>query len=230
MHCIVVDLGQMEYRKTLALQEQLCALRAKDEIEDVLLLGEHNPVITLGRTATKEMFRVSPIEIRKKGIDIIEIDRGGNCTYHGPGQLVGYPILDFTCLGISVDQYMKQIREMLVLVLREFGISSWEEDGGVWVSKELKIGATGVAIKTIAGRKITKHGFALDVATQLEHFAVIDPCGHTHADAVSMEKLLQKKVEMATIKQCIINLFGDAFGHSLEIQEKDELMKRVSMQ
>ena len=229
MKCIAVDLGFLPYREALVLQEKLCALRAENKIEDHLLLLEHTPVITLGRKATPDMFRISQIEIRKKGIEIIETDRGGKITYHGPGQLVGYPILDFTRLmamqRLSIDKYMTMLRRMLLAVLVEFGITAWQEDGGVWVSEDLKIGATGVALKSFSAMKVTKHGFALDVKTNLEHFKTIAPCGYLHADATSMENLLQKDIKMSVIKQAILNRFGEIFGHALEIQRKEDIMK-----
>ncbi len=221
MKCIVVDLGTISYHDALALQERLCALRAENKIEDHFLLLEHTPVITLGRKATQEMFRVSPIEIRKTGIEIVETDRGGNITYHGPGQIVGYPILNFTRLlekkKLTVDTYMTLLRQMLLAVLQDFGIEAWQEDGGIWVAESMKMGATGVAVKSFSSMKVTKHGFALDVNTNLDHFATIAPCGFAYAEAVSMQKILQKKIEMDHIKQSIINHFGELFGHTLEI-------------
>lgn len=236
MQCIVVNLDIIPYTKALRLQEKLCALRAADKIEDHLLLLEHTPVITLGRKATPEMFRVSPIEIRKMGIEIIETDRGGNITYHGPGQIVGYPILNFTRLmerkQFTVDKYMTVLRQMLLAVLRDFGMEAWQEDGGIWVAEGHKIGATGVAVKSFPTMKVTKHGFALDVNTNLDHFSTIAPCGYVNAEATSMQKILQKKIDMAHVKQSIINLFGDAFGHTLEIRSKekdDNLFERTSM-
>ncbi len=227
MHCTVVDLGIIPFREALALQEKMCALRAENKIEDHLLLLEHDPIITLGRKATKEMFRVSPIEIRKMGIDVIEIDRGGNITYHGPGQLVGYPILNFSRLveeqQLTVEKYMIILRRMLLAVLRDFDIDAWQEDGGVWVAEGIKIGATGIAIKSFPSMKVTKHGFALDVNTNLAHFATIAPCGYPNAEAISMQKILQKKIDMTYIKQSIINIFGDAFGHSLEVGNRKDM-------
>lgn len=232
MQCIVVDLGTIPYTEALRLQEKLCALRAADKIDDHFLLLEHTPVVTLGRKATQEMFRVSPIEIRKMGIEIIETDRGGNITYHGPGQIVGYPILNFTRLmerkQFTVDKYMTVLRQMLLAVLRDFGMEAWQEDGGIWVAEGHKIGATGVAVKSFPTMKVTKHGFALDVNTNLDHFATIAPCGFVHAEAVSMQKILQKKIEMDHIKQSIINHFGELFGHILEMEKKEEFVKTLT--
>ncbi|MBI4440797.1 lipoyl(octanoyl) transferase LipB [Candidatus Woesearchaeota archaeon] len=228
MKCLVVDMGLVPYRDGLVIQEQLCALRSENKIEDTLLLLEHTPVITLGRKATSDMFRVSPIEVRNRGIDIVEIDRGGKITYHGPGQVVGYPILAFSRLGKSIDEYMTVLRQMLIAVLQEWSISSWQEDGGVWVAEGTKIGATGVAVKAFPSMQVTKHGFALDVNTNLTHFETIQPCGYVNGEAISMEKLLQKKVDISAVKQSIINLFGSAFGHSLEIIQKKELIQLIS--
>ena len=228
MKCLIANANLMPYREALQLQENIYTLRAENKTDDILLLLEHTPVITLGRKATADMFKATQNEIKKIGIDIVEINRGGKITYHGPGQVVGYPILNFSRLGKSVGEYMTALRHILIAVLHEWDIKAWQEDGGVWIAKGIKIGATGVAIKSFQHIQVTKHGFALDVNTNLAHFSTIHPCGYINGEATSMEKLLQKKIDISAVKQSIIKHFSDTFGYSPEIITKKELMQFIS--
>src|SRR6185312_5024456 len=181
----VVQLGRVDYATGLELQRSLVDLRKAGEIGDVLLLLEHAPVITLGRNAKRENVIASDEQLRQRGVELWECDRGGDVTFHGPGQLVGYPIFDlrgFTTpegqrktLG-AVD-YVRRLEEVLIRTCAEFGIAAQRVPGmtGVWTQKDEpgKIAAIGVHIS----RGVTSHGFALNVTTDLEDFNLIIPCG-----------------------------------------------------
>ncbi|MDR7568806.1 MAG: lipoyl(octanoyl) transferase LipB, partial [Armatimonadota bacterium] len=163
-----VDLpGLADYGATWALQRELVTLRQQEEVPDVLLLLEHPPVITCGRATKPEHLPISRETLERMGFRVFDIERGGSVTYHGPGQLVGYPIMDLRAYGENVVGYVRMLEESLIRVLRAYRIEATRRPGfpGVWVGKE-KIAAVGVAVK----RRVTLHGFALNVNTDLDGF------------------------------------------------------------
>jgi lipoyl(octanoyl) transferase len=220
-------LGRVDYGAALTLQADLVEQRRRGDIGDTLLLLEHPPVITLGvKTRGKPTNIIaSPEALAAEGVSVFETGRGGDITYHGPGQLVGYPILDLRPDRCDVHRYVRDLEEALMLALREFGIEAGRVNGltGVWVGapgrpgadaadpvkpvKEEKIAAIGVRIS----RWITSHGFALNVATDLRHFRLIVPCGIADRGVTSIERVLGRKVPMGDVEDAVVRAFGKVF-------------------
>ena len=207
-------LGLVEYGAGLELQARLVEERRTGAIGDTLLLLEHPPVITLGvKTRGKQVNIVaSPDVLAAEGVSVFETGRGGDITYHGPGQLVGYPILDLRPDRCDVHRYVRDIEEALIIALREFGIESGRLAGrtGVWVGpegREEKVAAIGVRIS----RWITSHGFALNVGTNLRHFQLIVPCGIADRGVTSVERLLGRPVPMPAVEDAVVRAFSHVF-------------------
>ncbi len=199
------------------LQAALVEDRRAGRIGDTLLLLEHPPIITLGvktRQGPKHIV-ASEDELARQGVVVHDTGRGGDVTYHGPGQLVGYPIFDLKPDRCDVHQYVRDLEEVLIVALREFGIDGVRVKGlsGVWVGepdRERKIAAIGVRIS----RWITSHGFALNVATNLEHFQLIVPCGIADRGVTSMEVELGSPVATAAVESALVRAFESVFGMS----------------
>jgi len=207
-------LGLVAYGAGLELQAGLVEERRSGAIGDTLLLLEHPPVITLGvKTRGKQVNIVaSPEVLAAEGVLVFETGRGGDITYHGPGQLVGYPILDLRPDRCDVHRYVRDIEEALIIALREFDIEGGRLAGrtGVWVGpdgREEKVAAIGVRIS----RWITSHGFALNVGTNLEHFHLIVPCGIADRGVTSIERLLGRAVPMNDVEDAVVRAFGRVF-------------------
>jgi lipoate-protein ligase B len=219
----IVDCGRMAYGDAWALQRALVRDRQEDRIPDVLLLVEHLPVITVGRAGKKGHILVPEDLLRRRGIELYEIERGGDVTYHGPGQLVGYPILDLQRLDEDVVRYVRVLETTLIAALRPFGIAAERLRGypGVWV-RGAKIAAIGVAVK----RKVTMHGFALNVDPDLAHFDLINPCG-LGKPVTSMARLLGRPVTLEEIRPEVSRTFGAQFDMALEPITAQELAARL---
>jgi lipoate-protein ligase B len=208
-----LDVGRAPYAPTLRLQERLVAeVKAADPERAYLVLVEHEPpVITLGRGADAAHVVASAARLRAEGIELHPSSRGGDVTYHGPGQLVGYPILRLDLHGRDVHRYLRDLEEVLIRLLARFGIEGGRVEGqtGVWVGCE-KVAAIGVAIR----RWVTYHGFALNVCPDLRHFDLIVPCGIRGKGVTSLEKLLGRPVPVAEVKaplvECMLEVFGFA--------------------
>jgi lipoyl(octanoyl) transferase len=208
-------LGRIGYQAGLDLQAALVEDRRAGRIGDTLLLLEHPPVITLGvktRQGPKHII-ASEEELARQGVTVHETGRGGDVTYHGPGQLVGYPIFDLKPDRCDVHKYVRDLEEVLILALRGFGIEGTRVKGlsGVWVGApglERKIAAIGVRIS----RWITSHGFALNVATNLQHFQLIVPCGIADRGVTSMDVELGRAVRMADVEAAVVTAFSRTFG------------------
>lgn len=197
-------------------------LRQKGSIEDLLILVEHNHVYTLGRSGKESNLLLDKELLKKKGIEFWEIERGGDITYHGPGQIVGYPIFDLTNIKKDVHDFLRNIEEVLIRVLKEYGIDGKRIKGktGVWVRGE-KIASIGVKIS----RWITWHGFALNVNTDLSYFDDIILCGLKDAKPTSMERLLGKELDMEEVEKKIVNYSVVIFDYSnIEKQKLKDLM------
>lgn len=196
----VRDLGTIAYADAMALQDHLVRERIEDRIPDTLLLLEHPPVITLGRRGSLSDVYVSEEQLRARGIAIERTTRGGLVTYHGPGQLVGYPIVSLRQRGLSVPCYVRALEESIIGVLAGFGVSAHLDDGhiGVWTDRG-KIAAIGVAQR----RGVTLHGFAVNLQPDLGHFALINPCGVGALGVTSADALLGHPVDVSTFKSAI---------------------------
>ena len=201
---IVQDLGHRPYQEVWNLQKEMQAKRINTEIEDTLILVEHEPVYTLGKNADENHL----LQNRDESVGVFQIERGGDITFHGPGQLVGYPILDLSNYKKSVSWYMRTLEQVTIDVLDEIGIEAKRSEGltGVWVGDE-KIAAQGVRIS----RWVTMHGFALNVNTDLSFYDGIIPCGIFDHGVTSIEQLLGKKQDMETVKQVVIKKFNQNF-------------------
>jgi len=203
-------LGRVEYDAALALQQQLVEERRAGRIGDTLLLLEHPPVITLGVKTRGRASNIvaSPDALREAGVAVHETGRGGDVTYHGPGQLVGYPIFDLNPDRRDVHRYVRDLEEALILAIRWFGVEGRRVQGltGVWVGpegREEKIAAIGVRIS----RWITSHGFALNVATDLGHFDLIVPCGISDRGVTSLERVTGRSIQMADVEDAVVKGF-----------------------
>ncbi len=183
------DWGRCPYREALARQRAAVEARAGGVTGDSLFLVEHDPVLTLGRSAHSENLRASAEELRRRGVDVVEVERGGDITYHGPGQIVGYPIVALADLpgGRDLHRYLRDLEEALIRALAAFGVRADRRTPytGVWVG-EAKIAAIGVAVR----RWVSFHGFALNLDPDLDHFQLIHPCGIRHLGVTSVRALL----------------------------------------
>jgi len=205
----VLNLDLVRYQRALELQRVLVAQRRDGRIHDTLLLLRHPPVITIGRRGNENNILVSQQRLSEQGIEVHRVERGGDVTYHGPGQLVGYPIVDLQGQRKDVGWYMRSLEEVLIRTLDDFGISGKRVPGqiGVWLDERRKIASLGVRIQ----RWITYHGFALNVGRDLSHFALIVPCGLADREMTSMEVALGRRVEMPRIRESIVSHFSSVF-------------------
>jgi lipoyl(octanoyl) transferase len=226
--CQIIDLGLIDYAEALALQKRVVAARKADAIEDVLLVCEHPHVITQGRNGKREHLLVSEHVLRQKGMDYYETSRGGNITYHGPGQIVGYPILNLGAIRRDVVWYVRTLEEAMIHATAEFGISAERVAGktGIWVragDTEEKLAAIGVHIS----RWVTSHGFAYNVSTDLRNFDLIVPCGIADRKATSLEKLLGRRIEVEEVAPRIAKHLGELLGREMKETSKRELLEKL---
>jgi lipoyl(octanoyl) transferase len=207
----VKRLGLIGYQEALDLQARLVEDRKHGRIPDQLLLLEHPDVITLGVKTRNDRSHVlaTPDALAAQGVDVFEAGRGGDVTYHGPGQLVGYPIIDLKPDRCDVHRYVRDLEDVLIAAVAEFGITATRERGltGIWVGTE-KLAAIGVRIS----RWVTSHGFALNVSTDLSRFDLIVPCGLTDRGVTSMARQLGRFVPMAEVQAAVIRQFTAVFG------------------
>jgi lipoyl(octanoyl) transferase len=208
-------LGRVDYADGLELQKQLVEDRRAGRIADTLLLLEHPPVITLGVKARgrKTNILATPERLTEAGVAVFETGRGGDVTYHGPGQLVGYPIFDLQPDRCDVHRYVRDLEEALILAVADLGVTATRVRGltGVWAGpagREEKLAAIGVRIS----RWITSHGFALNVAPDLDHFDLIVPCGIADRGITSLEQLLGRSVAMDDVQDSVVAAFRRVFG------------------
>ena len=204
-------LGLVPYADALALQKELVEERRHGRIGDVLLLVEHPHVLTLGvRGDGGRSHILAPAEtLASRGVDVHETGRGGDITYHGPGQIVGYPIIDLKPDRCDVHRYVRDLEEVLIRVVAEYGLIGEREKGltGVWVGGE-KVAAIGVRI----ARWVTSHGFALNVSTDLDYFKMIVPCGIGDRGVTSLAKLLGRPVDRGEVESLIVQRFSEVFS------------------
>ena len=240
----VVQLGRVDYASGLQLQQKLVALRKTGEIGDVLLLLEHTPVITLGRNAKVANVLLPADQLAARGVEVFECDRGGDVTFHGPGQIVGYPILDLRGFAtpdgkrktLGAVDYVRRLEEVLIRTCADFGIPTKRVAGltGVWTDRgekgaparpsageaEAKIAAVGVHIS----RSVTSHGFALNVNTDLSYFDLIVPCGITSKPVTSMQKELSREVDLSAVTEAVSRNVGTVFGSQMLWVERVEAL------
>jgi len=215
--CWVVDAGLIPYGPACQWQQQIVEARKAGAIPDVLLLCEHSHVFTLGRNGKREHLLVSDDRLAQENVEHHATNRGGDITYHGPGQIVAYPILDLASHRRDVRWYVEQLEEVMIRTTADFGIAARRVEGqhGVWIDTprgEEKIGALGVHIS----RWVTSHGLAYNVSTELRFFDWIVPCGIRDKRATSLERAAGRPLACADVRERIIAHFGDVFERRLE--------------
>jgi lipoate-protein ligase B len=210
-----LDLGLIPYEECWTLQKHLAAERAQGKIGDTLLLLEHPHTYTCGRSGGRDHILIGEADLQARAIEVLDVDRGGDVTYHGPGQLVAYPILQLASNGRTADYraYLRSLEQVLIDTLATFSIASRRIPGysGVWLGEEgaeEKIAAIGVKVD---GRGVSTHGVALNVNTDLQYFSYIVPCGITERGVTSMQKLLGERVDMRRVEAAFTRSFCDVF-------------------
>ena len=211
--CEAGYLGRISYAEALALQQELHAARKRDETPDTLLLVEHPHVITLGRGANRANVLADESVRQQRGVELFETGRGGDVTYHGPGQLVGYPIINLAPDRQDVRRYVQDLQEVLIRTARDFGVESEPRGGefvGVWVGGQ-KLAAIGIRIS----RWVTMHGFAFNVTTDLSYFELIVPCGIRGHGVTSLQQLTGKQFALTEVAERVTQHFGEVFNRSI---------------
>lgn len=217
-----IDLGRTLFKDAWEIQKRLVGLRFKSRIPDCLLLTEHEPVITMGRASSKSNLLCSPSELRERGVGLFEIERGGDITFHGPGQLVVYPIIDLDARGRDLHRYLRDLESIVVATLDDLGLDAGTKHGltGVWVNDH-KLAAIGVAVS----RWITYHGVALNVNTDLDYYKLINPCGITQFPVGSISSLLGKEIDLQEVTDLLANNFARLFFYeTTEVTDIDSLL------
>lgn len=222
MQVKVASLGRLEYGKALAIQEKLLALRQAGKTGDILLLVEHPPVLTVGRRGEYSNILLPVEELKAAGVEIFDVNRGGDVTYHGPGQIVGYPIMDLSGYDRDIKDYVGRIEDIFIRLLKEdYGIEAQRDEKkytGVWVGNN-KITAIGIAVK----RWVTMHGFAFNVNTDLSHFRWINPCGITDKGVTSLAQLLGHPEDYEKLNGRVTWYFSQVFGVETQRISLEEL-------
>ena len=217
---IFKDLGLIDYQQAWDFQKEMHAnvfqsktVSEGTERENYLLFCEHPHVYTLGKSGSENNLLINHLQLQAKNATFIKTDRGGDITYHGPGQIVGYPILDLESLGIGVKEYVNRIEETIIETLKEYSIQSERMEGatGVWLDAKTKKARKICAIGVKVSRAITMHGFAFNVNTDLNYFNFINPCGFTDKSVTSLEKELGNKQDIEEVKNCLKKNFEIVF-------------------
>jgi len=202
-------LGRIEYMEAFRYQEELKCLRAAGKISDTLLLLEHPHTYTLGARGDPSSFPLDRANLENEGVAFHMVDRGGDITYHGPGQIVGYPIMDLRPRGLDIRGYVGDLEEVIIRTLKKFGIRGGRSPGypGVWVDQE-KIAAIGIRVDK---NGITSHGFALNIDCDLKYFSLIVPCGIRGKGVTSIEKIMDSGIGIDEVSGALIASFGNVF-------------------
>jgi lipoate-protein ligase B len=219
-------LGKTKYGQALELQRQLVSLRQKEDVPEILLLVEHNHVITFGRVGRKEHLLTDANKLKAAGIEVFHIERGGDVTYHGPGQLIAYPIFDLNHWSKDLHLFLRNLEEVIIQTLREYDLQGERIKGltGVWVDGK-KAAAIGVAVK----KWISLHGFALNVNTDLDYFRFIHPCGITDKPVTSIEELHRRKVSLEDVAEVMQDKLSVVFELNIKDGSKELLQQLISI-
>jgi lipoyl(octanoyl) transferase len=221
LNLLVAILDETDYLEALAMQEKLLQLRQQDKVPDIMLLLQHPPTLTMGARENRHNILIPEVELERQGVKVYKINRGGDVTYHGPGQIVGYPILNLKGFGRSVRVYVDKLEEVFIELLRdEYSITAMRDSQytGVWVGND-KVTAIGCAVK----RWVTMHGFAFNVNTNLQHFRWINPCGITDKGVTSLEKILGQPQDMGKVNEQVIYHFSRVFNCEPELIDRQSL-------
>jgi len=213
-------MGVADYGTVWRVQKELHDRRIRGEIPDVLLALEHTPTFTIGKSGSTNNILVPPEKLADIGISLFFIERGGDVTYHGPGQVVLYPIMDLKERGKDIYRFVTDLEEVMIRAVRDFSIEAGRDSGhrGVWVSDK-ELGAIGISVR----RWVTMHGLALNVNTNLDHFALINPCGFTDRQATSMAALLSAEIPLPAVQDRLFLHFSRVFNAELVTVTEDEL-------
>lgn len=205
----VIDLSITSYSAVYNLQKELIQKRLAGIIEDTLLIVEHPPVFTIGRTGSKDNLLTESAELSKNGIEVIETDRGGDITFHGPGQLVLYPILNLGGFKKDISEFIRRLEDVIIMFLSFYNISGYAIKGasGVWIDKNKKIASIGIGIT----KWISYHGFSVNINTSLLYFDMINPCGLKDCNMVSLSSLLNSDIKMGQAKRYMVKSFKNVF-------------------
>lgn len=225
MGLTVVDLGLIDYMEAFEIQNKLLQLRQQNKAGDILLLLEHPPVLTIGRSGHRSNLLVSEEWLGSIGVSVYDVNRGGDITYHGPGQIVGYPIIDISGMGRDIRSFVRNLEEVFIRLLADmYGITAGRdpEHTGVWVGDK-KITAIGLAVK----RWVTQHGFAFNVNTDLSHFDWIVPCGIADKGVTSVEALLGGQQDIQEAKLRTAEYFGLVYSQEISFMSKEALLNTL---
>jgi lipoyl(octanoyl) transferase len=227
-NCWTIDLGLIGYAEAYALQKRVVAARKANAIDDVLLFCENPHVITQGRNGKREHLLASERVLQQKGVEYFETSRGGDVTYHGPGQIVGYPLLHLAAIKRDVVWYVRMLEEVMIRATADFGLRSYRVPGktGIWIevgATEEKLGAIGVHIS----RWVTSHGFAYNVSTDLRYFDLIVPCGIADRKATSLERALGRAVSLPEARSHLEHHFSEVFGLQLVSASPADLLQKL---
>jgi len=205
---MIIDLGLIDYQEAYKIQKEFVRRRRLGEIEDSIIVAEHNSVFTIGSRGSKENIRVSKDFLERLGIWVLDVDRGGDITFHGPGQILVYPILDLRHRGKDLHRYLRDLESVVIGLLNEYGITGSRIKGktGVWVSGK-KIASIGIA----ASDWVTYHGLSLNVKVDLSYFSMIYPCGMKDAEITSMKTILGRDMAMPEVKGELLSQFKRVF-------------------
>jgi len=218
------DLGLVDYRPAFALQERCLEARCQGRLGPLIIVQQNYPVLTLGRSASEDNILASPETLAQRGIQIIHVNRGGDVTYHGPGQLIVSPLLYLGEIGLNANQYLHRLEDVLILLLREYGLVTTKREAypGVWWG-EKKIGAVGIAVR----HGFTFHGLSLNVDLDLEPFALINPCGIPRMQVTSMKEALGHEVDIIAVRDRLLTVMADVFALQLEQISIEALRTRL---
>jgi len=227
--CWIIDVGLIGYAASVELQHRIVEARKRSGVPDVLVLCEHPHVITLGRNGKRENLRASDRLLAQMNVEFHPTDRGGDITYHGPGQIVGYPIVDLAEHRRDIRWYVEQLEEVMIRASADFGIAAQrsERGHGIWVDApggEEKLAALGVHLS----RWVTSHGFAYNVSTDLRYFDLIVPCGISDRRATSLERILGHAISIDDVRSRLARHFGEVFNREMILATRDQLEQAIS--
>jgi lipoyl(octanoyl) transferase len=228
--CSVVNLGLISWAEANALQERIVAARKIGAIGDTLLLCEHPHTITQGRNGKREHLLAGETVLRQKGVEFHHTNRGGDVTYHGPGQLVGYPILNLAAIRRDIGWYMRMLEEAMIRASADFDVTAVREPGktGIWIDQPAaaapeKLAALGVHLS----RWVTSHGFAYNVSTDLRYFGLIVPCGISERKATSLEKLLGRTIAVSSVADRLVNHLGEVLNLDMQAVPRVQFLETL---
>lgn len=221
---LLLDLDLTDYQKSLEIQSRIVERKKLHGGDDVLILLEHPPTVTLGKSGTDADLLADRATLERNGLAVYTVERGGRATFHGPGQLVAYPIVALRPLGLRVREYVEKLEETIIATLAHFGVKGFRQKGkvGVWVEEEAKIASIGVRIS----RGVTSHGFSLNIDLSVDPDEIIVTCGIPRARMVNLNDYVSLNCDMASVKAVVTQCFQREFGVTLTRSSLEEAVKR----